>query len=90
MRLDMVVLGGLVVAASAAIFGDLGRAAAPETSAPLAEVLERGSVAVTAAAQPACTTRRPGEPMATSLRFLEPGSYGTADFTPDPNCAPAR
>lgn len=89
MRADMVILGGLVVAASAAIFGDLGRAAAPETSAPLAEVLERGSVSVTPAAQPACTTRRPGEPMATSLRFLEPGIYSPADFSPD-TCAPAR
>ncbi|WP_341990979.1 hypothetical protein [Azorhizobium sp. AG788] len=90
MRLDMVVLGGLVVAASAAVFGDLGRAAAPVTMAPLAEVLESGSLSVAAAAQPACIGRRRGQPMATSLQFLEPGSYGTADLTPEPDCTTAR
>ncbi len=89
MRLDVVILSGLIVAGSAAVFGDLGRASSPVSAEPLVEVLDAGSVTL-ARATPASATpsgdtrcRRPGRPMATSLQFLEPGNFGPADLTPD-------
>ncbi|WP_043879667.1 hypothetical protein [Azorhizobium caulinodans] len=86
MRLEVYVLGALVVAASASIFGDLGRAAAPDQSEMTARYDAPVAYSTTARAEdkmPATDTacsRIPGRPAATSLQFLEPGTYVTSDF----------
>lgn len=85
MRLDVVILGALVVAGSASIFGGLGRAASPETIESVAETVAPAAAAPVA---PAACTRLPGRPAATSLQFLEPGTYAAADF--DTGCDAAR
>ncbi|GGF79051.1 hypothetical protein GCM10007301_43820 [Azorhizobium oxalatiphilum] len=91
MRLDVVILGALVVAGSASIFGDLGRAAPGVTESTMAvDSVVAYEKAMDAPVQTASATlcRRPGGPMPTSLRFLEPGNYGTTDF--DTGCTATR
>jgi hypothetical protein len=76
MRLEGYVLSALMVAASATIFGDLGRAAAPDQAeAPALTPLEASTASLSpptglAAADPCL-------PRATALRFLDQGAYAS-------------
>lgn len=83
MRLEGYVLSALMIAASATIFGDLGRAAAPDEAEAHAQTSPEASAASLsppaglAAADP-CVARP------TALRFLDQGAY--ASDSP-PGCA---
>ncbi|MFG1398249.1 hypothetical protein [Roseixanthobacter pseudopolyaromaticivorans] len=74
MRVEGFVLSALVIAASAVIFGDLGRAAAPD-QAQMGDAED----AAYAPQAPAAVTFTTGCPAAgaTALRFLDQGAYGS-------------
>ncbi|MFG1425217.1 hypothetical protein [Roseixanthobacter glucoisosaccharinicivorans] len=77
MRLEGYVLSALMVAASATIFGDLSRAAAPEQADIQAQIPPAASAAALTppaglAGDDPCGTSR-----ATALRFLDQGAYAS-------------
>ncbi|OZB03130.1 MAG: hypothetical protein B7X67_17900 [Rhizobiales bacterium 39-66-18] len=74
MRLEGYVLSALMVAASAAIFGDLGRAAAPD-EAEMQTPLEASTASLSPPAELAAAD--PCAPRATALRFLDQGAYAS-------------
>lgn len=82
MRLEFFVLSALVIAASAVIFGDLGRAAAPD-QAQMGNA-EDAAYAAQASAPVTFTTGCPAVG-ATALRFLDQGTYGSEAT---PACGP--
>ncbi|MFG1410344.1 hypothetical protein V5G24_04450 [Xanthobacter sp. VTT E-85241] len=76
MRLEGYVLSALMVAASAAIFGDLGRAAAPDEAEAHAQTPQEMSTA--SLSPPAgLAAADPCAPRATALRFLDQGAYAS-------------
>ncbi|OYX74828.1 MAG: hypothetical protein B7Y95_05055 [Rhizobiales bacterium 32-66-11] len=83
MRLEGYVLSALMVAASATIFGDLGRAAAPDQAEPLAQS-QREPSAASLSPPAGLAAADPCAPRATALRFLDQGAY--ASDSP-PGCA---
>ncbi|MFG1424002.1 hypothetical protein [Roseixanthobacter liquoris] len=82
MRLEGYVLGALMVAASAAIFGDLGRAAAPDEAELHAQAPDASRDMSSLSQQAGPGVADPCDaPRATALRFLDQGAY-TAEVSP--------
>ncbi|MGU3496027.1 hypothetical protein ACLBXM_18455 [Xanthobacteraceae bacterium A53D] len=78
MRADVIILGALVVAASASIFGGLSRAEPAMVETAMVVEAPQAAPAPLAAAEPC--TRRAFEPTATSLRFLGSAVYDATDL----------
>ncbi|MFG1463396.1 hypothetical protein V5F77_10885 [Xanthobacter sp. DSM 24535] len=84
MRLEGFVLSALVIAASAVIFGDLGRAAAPNQVQP-GENQDVGTYPAAGAQVAGVAADACAGPRTTALRFLDQGVYAS---DADPGCPP--